>query len=63
MVKTYYFNSDSISKIKEIVKDFKFVKLSDFITFLNTTKIEDGDKVIATLNSKKYIFNFRYERN
>ena len=38
MVKTYYFNSDSISKIKEIVKDFKFVKLSDFITFLNTTR-------------------------
>ena len=50
MVKTYYFNSDSISKIKEIVKDFKFVKLSDFITFLNTTKIEDGDKVIINSN-------------
>ena len=50
MVKTYYFNSDSINKIKEIVKDFKFVKLSDFITFLNTTKIEDGDKVIINSN-------------
>lgn len=50
MVKTYYFNSDSISKIKETAKDFKFVKLSDFITFLNTTKIEDGDKVSINSN-------------
>lgn len=63
MVKTYYFNSDSINKIKEIVKDFKFVKLSDFITFLNTTKIEDGDKVIINSNLSLDMKEIKHDDN
>ena len=63
MVKTYYFNSDSISKIKEIVKDFKFVKLSDFITFLNTTKIEDGDKVSINSNLSLDMKEIKHDDN
>ena len=63
MVKTYYFNSDSINKIKEIVKDFKFVKLSDFITFLNTTKIEDGDKVSINSNLSLDMKEIKHDDN
>ena len=63
MVKTYYFNSDSISKIKETAKDFKFVKLSDFITFLNTTKIEDGDKVSINSNLSLDMKGIKHDDN
>ena len=63
MVKTYYFNSDSISKIKETANDFKFVKLSDFITFLNTTKIEDGDKVIINSNLSLDMKEIKHDDN
>ncbi len=63
MVKTYYFNSDSISKIKETAKDFKFVKLSDFITFLNTTKIEDGDKVSVNSNLSLDMKEIKHDDN
>ena len=63
MVKTYYFNSDSISKIKETAKDFKFVKLSDFITFLNTTKIEDGDKVSINSNLSLDMKEIKHDDN
>lgn len=63
MVKTYYFNSDSISKIKETANDFKFVKLSDFITFLNTTKIEDGDKVSINSNLSLDMKEIKHDDN
>lgn len=63
MVKTYYLNSDSISKIKETANDFKFVKLSDFITFLNTTKIEDGDKVSVNSNLSLDMKEIKHDDN
>ena len=63
MVKTYYFNSNSINKIKETAKDFKFVKLSDFITFLNTTKIEDGDKVSINSNLSLDMKEIKHDDN
>lgn len=63
MVKTYYFNSDSIKKIKETANDFKFVKLSDFITFLNTTKIGDGDKVSINSNLSLDMKEIKHDDN
>lgn len=46
MVKSYKITSDSIKKIKETAQEFKFSKLSDFVSFLYTVKVEDGDKFI-----------------
>lgn len=63
MVKTYYFNNDSVNKIKEMVNEFKFVKLSDFITFSNTVKIKDGD--IVNINSDLILNmkDFKHDNN
>lgn len=47
MVKSYKITSDSIQKIKETAGDFKFLKLSDFVSFLYTVKVEDKDKFVV----------------
>ena len=40
----------SIQKIKDTAQEFKFSKLSDFVSFLYTVKVEDGDKFIVNSN-------------
>lgn len=63
MVKTYYFNNDSIKKIKEMINEFRFVKLSDFITFLNIAKIKDGDVVNINSDLLLDMKDFKHDNN